>query len=262
MPLITLILLSLNQLLAGVTLTTLSHYEAVKSIKHSPLVIVSVASNAKVHGHHLPMNTDVIIAEQLAKDLSTQTDAAVYPNITVGWYPQFTNYKLVNHSDEAARSVFRETVEGLIQTGAKRILVINFDDEHSSGLPIMTVMSELKQKYQTPLLLLSWYDFVNERVQQIFGSRLGHADEFETSLILHLNGALVDKTKLRNVAFDIPELKLPGFKPIILNPKTVPGQMGDSTLATSEKGQRAYSQILTNIKEAVAGLCLIPLPKN
>lgn len=262
MPFLAFILLTLNQALAGVSLTSLSYYEALKSIKNAPVVVVTVASNAKVHGHHLPMNTDVILAERLAKDLAEQTPAAIFPNVTVGWYPQFLNFKLVNHSVEAAQRVFRETLEGLIQAGARRVLVLNFDDEYSSGLPIMTTLNELKQQYQTPLLLLSWYHFVDKQVADIISTQLGHADELETSLMLHLDESHVDKSKLRNVVFNAPELKLSGYTPIILDPKTVPGQMGNSTKATAEKGQRAYAQILENIKKSIADLSQIPLPKN
>ncbi len=262
MPFIVLILLTLNQALAGVSLTSLSYYEALKSIKTAPLVVLTVASSAKVHGHHLPMNTDVILAERLAKDLAQQTTAAIFPNVTVGWYPQFLNFKLVNHSAEVAQRVFRETLEGLISAGARRVLVINFDDEYSSGLPMMTAMSELKQRYPTPMLLISWYDFVNKPVADLISTPLGHADELETSLMLYLDETHVDKSKLRNAVFTDPSLKLNGFKPLILDPKTVPGQMGDSTQATAEKGQRAYAQILENIKKSIADLTQIPLPKN
>ena len=80
--------------------------------------------------------------------------------------------------------------------------------------------------------------------------------------MLHLDESHVDKSKLRNVVFNAPELKLSGYTPIILDPKTVPGQMGNSTKATAEKGQRAYAQILENIKKSIADLSQIPLPKN
>jgi len=253
-------LLTLNQSLAGVNLKGQSYYRALDSLKQSPVIIVTVASDAKVHGHHLPLNTDVILAERLSKDLADSTEAAIYPNISVGWYPQFFNFKLVNHSSETAQRVVRETLEGLIQAGAQRILLINFDDERSSGLPIMIALNELQQRYGTPLLMLSWYDFVDENVRAILDSAPGHADELETSLMLFIDESVVDKKKLRNVNFNPPQLK--GYRPIVLNSASVPGQMGDSTLATAEKGRRAYALILENIKKSVSALSLTKAKKN
>jgi creatinine amidohydrolase len=251
-------LATLNQSLAGVNLKTQSYYGALESLKKAPVVIVTVASDAKVHGQHLPLNTDVILAQQLAKDLSEKTEAAIYPNVTVGWYPQFLNFKLVNHSSETAQRVMRETLEGLIQAGAQRILIINFDDERSSGLPIMITLNELQHTYRTPLLMLSWYDFVDERVISLMNSTPGHADELETSLMLYLAEDLVNKQKLDNVEL-APSL-LRGYQPTILDPSSLPGQMGNSTLATAEKGRQAYLQIFENIKKSV--LAASKLKKN
>lgn len=260
MWLIPFILLTLNQTLAGVNLKGQSYYQARESIKKFPVIIVTVASDAKVHGHHLPLNTDAILADRLSKDLAANTEAAIYPNISVGWYPQFLNFKLVNHSSETAQRVVRETLEGLIQVGAQRILLINFDDEGSSGLPIMITLNELQQRYGTPLLMLSWYDFADENVRAVLESAPGHADELETSLMLYIDESVVDKKKLRNVEFSRPALK--GYRPIVLQSSEVPGQIGDSTLATAEKGRSAYSKILENIKKSVNALSLMKAKKN
>ncbi len=236
------------------TIDNLDYYSALKTLKLSPAVIMTVASELKVHGPHLPLKTDSILAEQLSRDLTKATTAAVLPNFNLGWYPQFDNFSIVKYSASTIHLVTKEHLESVVLSGAKRLFIINFDVERSSGLPLGIVATELRQKYRIPILVVSWHDFVDAEVTKHTSSFKGHADEIETSLMLYLAPELVQKNKIKDVgdlkahAFDVK-----GLYPIILDtPKaktvfSVPGQFGMATQASAEKGEKIYQAILANL---------------
>ena len=238
---------------AGTYLPHTSYEQALKAIARAPVVLLTVASEHKVHGPHLPLNTDAVLAGRLARDLAASSEVAVLPNLNIGWYPQFARFKLVNYSPELAQRAVRETLEGVLASGAKRVMVLNFDVQQSSGLPIMIALNELARERRTPFLLLSWYDFVNDPVIAMLSGEPGHADELETSLMLYLDESLVDRSRLMDAPL-VHHAPGTGYRPVVFDTAeaksswSIPGQLGSSKKASKELGEKLYRQILENIK--------------
>ncbi len=61
--------------------------EAEPILRADPLVVVPVGAAAKEHG--LPLGTDRIMADYLARKLAERVEAVILPTVTYGSYPHF-----------------------------------------------------------------------------------------------------------------------------------------------------------------------------
>ena len=58
--------------------------EVQERLREFPVVIVPIGSTEQ-HGYHLPIGTDVYLAEALAEKTAEKTGALVYPSIHLGY---------------------------------------------------------------------------------------------------------------------------------------------------------------------------------
>src|SRR6266700_4999868 len=66
--------------------------EAARHIAGGAAAILPIGAAAKQHGFHLPLNTDRIQAEWLSARLAERFDALIWPTLSYGHYPAFTEY--------------------------------------------------------------------------------------------------------------------------------------------------------------------------
>src|SRR5216683_8171640 len=66
--------------------------EVARRIADGAAAILPIGAAAKQHGFHLPLDTDRIQAEWFAARLAERIGALVWPTLTYGYYPAFTEY--------------------------------------------------------------------------------------------------------------------------------------------------------------------------
>ena len=214
--------------------------------------ILPIGAGAKQHGLHLPMSTDQILAEHLARAISRNMDALVWPALTYGHYPAFTRYAgSVSLSAATFESVVGELVEGLIGFGARSVIVLN------TGLSTIAPVDRAIAAALYPGRIIHIKAFSGPRYekaaadvrQQKHGS---HADEMETSIMLALAPHLVDMARAR------ASPQLPGGpRPGPLDPSdpasanySPSGSFGDPRLATLQKGRMLLEAIEADVRAA------------
>ena len=77
---------------AGVFLETLTWQEAKTWFDRQAPVIIPIGALAKEHGAHLPLNTDFLLARELAKRVANVLAVVIAPVVGVGYYPAFRAY--------------------------------------------------------------------------------------------------------------------------------------------------------------------------
>ncbi|NJM30117.1 MAG: creatininase family protein [Rhizobiales bacterium] len=83
--------------------------------------ILPIGAGAKEHGLHLPMNADEVQALWLAGKLAEKTGALIWPAVTYGFYPAFTDFPgSISLSRATFVTLIREIVTGIKQHGARR----------------------------------------------------------------------------------------------------------------------------------------------
>ena len=146
----------------GVKLESLNWIEAEQRFADNPVVVIPLGAAAKEHGPHLPLNNDAIIAGWLAEEIRQRLPVVVAPLINASFYPAFVEYPgSISLRMETARDVILDTCTSLARFGVSRFYVT------LQALP-------------------------DDLLEQQYGS---HADEHETSLMLHIAPGVVDMSR-------------------------------------------------------------------
>lgn len=230
----------------GAYLGDLTWPDAEARLKEAPLVVVPFGAGAKEHGPHLPMSTDRIMLEHLMQAAVDSLPVLVAPPILHGWFPAFRGFPGTEVEDaDVFRRYVQEVATSLVRHGARRIVFLNTGITRATGLPMGIAAREVHQRQGVPTLLVSWDDLETEDLDALAEQRAGgHADELETSVMLHLRPDLVHMDRAPT-DYGLPEGEPgPGYRPGGFSrtegdPEyTTTGIFGDATLATAEKGRK------------------------
>lgn len=223
---------------AGAYLGALNWVEAQDALA-TRVVIIPFAAGAKEHGPHLPMGTDHLVMEHLLDAAVREREVLVTPPILHGWFPAFRDYPGTEIADSAVFQAYVMAVaESVMRHGAKRLVFLNTGISRASGLPLSIVARDIRVNHDVPTLVVSWDDLeTSEALALLEQKRGGHADEGETSIILHLRPDLVDMQRAVSAYRGEPVTQI-GYRPGKFNRDTEPGLFGDPTLATPEKGEK------------------------
>ena len=215
--------------------------------------ILPIGAGAKQHGFHLPMNTDQIQAEWFAAQIAAEFDAIVWPAMTYGFYPAFTDYAGSASLAEATfESLVRDIVQGLVQCQPRAIFVLNTGI--STIEPVERMLANLGPGCKAHHLKIysgeHYRDAHAKLCRQPHGS---HADEAETSIMLAIAPEVVDMSRAQ-ASPNLESRPQPGpLTPFDdRSPNYSPsGSFGDPALATAEKGQILAEAIMTDLRVAI-----------
>ena len=206
--------------------------------------ILPVGAAAKEHGTHLPMNTDEIQALWIAQQLAANFDLLIWPTLTYGHYPAFTEFPgSISLSRLAFMGMVTDIIDGITRWKPKALFVL--DTGISTIEPIAAAIAA--QEWPVPVLHLRIHEgprycaTVQTLSEQAFGS---HADEMETSRMLAIAPGVVDMAK----AEATPAGPIAGP----LTRATAPsGSYGDPTPATAAKGRALWQAMLDDLGETM-----------
>jgi creatinine amidohydrolase len=216
------------------------------------VVIVPFAAGAKEHGPHLPMGTDQLVMQHLLDAAVNSRDVLVTPPILHGWFPAFRDYPGTEIADSSVFQAYVSAVaESVIRHGASRLVFLNTGISKATGLPLSIVARDIRADHGVPTLVVSWDDLESAEAQALYQQkRGGHADEGETSIILHLRPDLVDMDRAVQAYRADPKAQI-GYRPGKFDRDTEPGLFGDPTLATAEKGEKLLEIMRNNWLDAL-----------
>jgi creatinine amidohydrolase len=203
--------------------------------------ILPIGAAAKEHGLHLPMNTDEIQALWLADKLAEKTGALIWPAVTYGFYPAFTDFPgSITLSRETFIAMIRDIVTGIKQHGAHRIFILD------TGISTIAPVSEAiaGQEDVTHLRIHegpAYRAAADSLREQTFGS---HADELETSRMLAIAPEQVNMSR----AAATPKGPIEGP---LTRTNAPSGSYGDPTLATKAKGEKLIAAMLEDLLAAM-----------
>lgn len=237
----------------GVKLETLSWIEAEQWFVSNPVVVIPLGAAAKEHGPHLPLNNDAIIATWLAEEIRQRLPVVIAPLINASYYPAFIEYPgSISLRSETARDVIVDTCTSLASFGVSRFYIVN------TGLSTLRLLAETKQLLDQGIALeylnldQALQSLPDDCLEQQYGS---HADEHETSLMLHIAPEVVDMSLALDDGAE-GEGRLTRSKGQGLWSPS--GVFGQATLATPAKGRVIAELLLDHALAQIAGLEELP----
>lgn len=226
----------------GVKLETLSWTEAERWFESNPVVVIPLGAAAKEHGPHLPLNNDAIIATWLAEEIRQRLPVVIAPLINTSFYPAFIEYPgSISLRSETARDVIVDTCTSLAGFGLSRFYVVN------TGLSTLQPLAEAKRLLDQDVILeylnldAALQSLPTGLLEQKYGS---HADEHETSLMLHIAPEVVNMSLAVDDGAE-GEGRLTRNKGQGLWSPT--GVFGQATLATADKGRVIAQALLDHV---------------
>jgi len=230
-------------------------WPAVDALDRNTPVVIPVAA-LEQHGHHLPVFTDsMLLGEVVRRAAPPLADKVLL--VPLIWLGSSCHHLDFAGSLSAGPRIYLDLLNNLIDNwighGFRRIVFLN---GHGGNIvPGRQVLHEARQRYRQRddlLLLFATYWNVGGRGRQIpdmFQQKdMGHACEWETSMILRLTPHLVGPIdKLEDV--DAGFAYEPAFQGWITKDRTVKGHIGMPRHATADKGEWLFS---TFAKDVVA----------
>ena len=230
----------------GVKLENLSWIDAERFFENDPVVVVPLGAAAKEHGPHLPLNNDAIIAEWLAERLASLRPVLVAPLINASFYPAFVNYPgSVSLRPETARDLVFDSCSSLASFGLTRFYVLNTGLSTLGPLAAAAALFDDHIRFDYLDLGAALSGLPEGLLQQGWGS---HADEHETSLMLHIAPQVVD---FERAVDDGSEGQGRLSRQRGNGTWSASGVYGQATLATAEKGRVIAEQLLAHCLEAI-----------
>jgi len=216
----------------------------IEALDRKTPVVIPIAA-LEQHGRHMPLFTDSLLLGEVVRRVTERLkDRVLFAPLM--WLGNSEHHLDFPGTMTAAPRVYldllKDMVENFIFNRFTRIVLIN---GHGGNIvPAQQAMFEVRQKYRqrNDLVLLSATYWTlggspREADPTLVQNRMGHACEWETSMMLRLAPNLVGDFKAVRATpqgdpFD------PAHRAWITKDRTEPGHIGDPRQASAEKGER------------------------
>ena len=233
--------------------------------RFDPVAVLPVGA-IEQHGDHLPLDVDAFLVTEIAaaaNEIARKSICSILvPPIHVGYSAHHMGYcGTVSLSIETLIGVVRDTVQSLAYHGFRRVVLLNGHGGNTALLSL--VASELRSRRVVPLVLaVDYWNLIVDVIEQVRETEtggMGHAGEFETSLMMHLRPASVASGFLKRsvpkprMLYDSLDLvrKGPFTMPWLVDQDTPSGVVGDPTSATAEKGHLLFDAATARVADLI-----------
>ncbi|HXI54356.1 MAG TPA: creatininase family protein [Candidatus Saccharimonadales bacterium] len=236
------------------------HWPTLQALSKDTPVVFPVAA-LEQHGRHLPLFTDtLLLGEIMRRAASRLGDRVVFA--PVQWLGNSDHHLdfpgTLSAPPRAYLDLLGGALENFLQHGFKRLVFIN--GHGGNDVPGRQAVFEIRQRHrhrQDLLLLFATYWQLGAKPWEsepgLVQRQMGHACEWETSMILRLNPKLVGPlAELESVPFG--NAFEPAARGWITKDRTIPGHLGEPRSATAEKGEvlfRVFTDDVVNLLERV-----------
>lgn len=214
--------------------------------------VVLPTSAVEQHGPHLPLATDRMIAEYFAEQLNVRLGPSVLvlPTIAVGCSEHHMDFP---GSLSLQHNTFYKLCEQYLLSarrhGFRNFVILN---AHGGNRGVCQILLEQfgADHPDCQIAVISWWRLIADELLAISESGpggVGHACEFETSLIMHISPSSVRKDAIEPRANTLPtyswaeeDLLRPSRVSLYRSMKQITpnGAWGDPTKGSAEKGKR------------------------
>jgi creatinine amidohydrolase len=224
------------------------------------IVVVYPIAALEQHSRHLPFFTDSILCDGVASRLEAALPMEILL-LPVQWLGASAHHlgmagSLTAESDTYLKLVC-EPLRCLLRHGFRRVFIIN---GHGGNIDVFHLaLRQLALEFPESVLAgASYWDLAEKEIAGILqGARknVGHACEFETSIMMHLRPDLVRTSEIADDKVNNSSETLKGvYIPLDFKRHTRQGGSGQATLGNAEKGKQLMDAIVPKAVEVIKAL--------
>jgi creatinine amidohydrolase len=228
----------------------MTDYDFRITLKKIKRAIIPVGS-LEQHGAHLPVSTDSLITEYIARLLAEKIGAFVLPVISYG--VSFEHKPMFNMSlrNSTLSTVLCDICISLAENKIREIIIVN--GHHGNRGAIQYIPQETQSKIPTMdvnIHILHYWEMMKPDFD--------HAGEVETSLVLAIAPELVHMDRARPNSKSLSKSRA-AYSSLTNAPGSFPkitgnGVWGDPMKATASKGDDLIREIVANLTKTIAEL--------
>jgi creatinine amidohydrolase len=230
-------------------------WPAVAALPKTTPVVFPIAA-LEQHGRHMPVFTDSLLLGEVIRRVKLTPVAARCLFAPLQWLGNSHHHIDFPGTLSAAPRTYLDTIKDLatcfLAHGFTRVVFVN--GHGGNVVPSQQALFELKQEHRTRpdllLLSLTYWDAAGSPADAIPGlvqKRMGHACEWETSMVLRLDPKLVvgDLSRVPEVPFG--REFAPGYRAWVMPDRSEPGHIGRPASASSEKGEALFAHFAAGV---------------
>jgi creatinine amidohydrolase len=232
--------------MAAIELDTLTWPQVQEHIQAGRDTVVLALGATEQHGRHMPLATDALLGDHLARELADRLDAFLAPTLRVGCSEHHLGFPgTLSLSEGTFHAVVADLVRSLLRGGFARIVLV---PTHGGNFaPLAAAVAELEQPDAvialTDLGVLFGIAQLGEHEYGVPLSEGGlHAGEWETSMLLAIQPELVHMERAEpGFTGELQEAMQAIFAEGGVAALSSNGAIGDPTRASAEHGERYWS---------------------
>src|SRR5437588_1090328 len=231
----------------------------VRQIPRDGVVVIAPVAACEQHSRHLPVFTDTILCTAVGEGVEAKMpkDVLLLPTMWLGASHHHLRFGGTLSADvDTHVTILCELLEPLLADGFQRVMILN---GHGGNIDTLHMaLRKLQPRYPNRHLTgASYWELAEKELAALAeGPRksMGHACEFETSMVLALRPELVRRDQIR----DDPPVSEPAlrglFLPEDMKQRTDHGCVGYPQLASADKGRKMLQAAIGRTAEVVQAL--------
>ena len=221
----------------------------VAALRADPRLLLPVGA-LDPHGPHLPLGTDTLLVDRLADHLSAATGVLRAPTVEYGVNaPGGNAFGGATLRKKTLHRLLNDLLNAWEEGGVGEFVLLTAHryDQHQEALA--TVVTARARVRVVDVLGVDVCDLLEGQDEPM------HADEVDTSLVLHLAPGLVRHEAARDnmVPREVVRRFRAGRRVRTAGDGATPRSLGRPSLASADKGARIYARLLERIGTRVLG---------
>ncbi len=240
-------------------------FPQLRDVPRDRTVVIAPIAACEQHSRHLPTITDTVLVSGVAEGVERRMPEQVLllPSLWLGASSHHLRFGATLSAEvDTHVDLLCDMLTPLLEDGYQRVLVLN---GHGGNIDTMHMaLRRLQPRFRRHILsAASYWELADKELAALAeGPRksMGHACEFETSMMLALRPELVQREAIR----DDPPRDDPVLRGLFLADdmcqKTDHGCVGYPERASAEKGRALLATAIERTLEVVQALLKRPLP--
>jgi creatinine amidohydrolase len=245
--------------MAATELDRLTWPEVREQVQAGRDTVVIALGATEQHGRHMPLATDALLGDHLARLVADRLDAFLAPTLRIGCSAHHVGFAgTISLSEETFHAVVADLVGSLASGGFRRIVLI---PTHGGNFgPLAAAAEKLSDDERARVVALSDLGVlfqIAQMAEREYGVPLRegglHAGEWETSLLLAIHPELVSMERAEaGFTGDLQEAMAGIFASGGVAALSANGAIGDPTRASAEHGRRYWQAAVQLVLEQIA----------